>query len=737
MTSFAAVRFLFLGDPGNPSAPPALGREPVNAAVRADDRLIWDPTFPRARATFGISAAQCRLLDGILSWCSSRRLMPVGMDSPSFLSDPDLLGAASAAGWSLIAASACFSPGDFWEEEATLSEVAARLLGPPHVLNSLSRELAAARAEIVAVRDALQPSEDEPDPYDRRGAAGGDSVLLAARTSRQARDASRALLRFGSEMIGTFGAQHPDLNEDGLPARPGALASAIASRAVVAAQEPALRGAAEAVLRQLPAFAKDAILSGAEHYDGILVDGISDSAAEEACRKLSGHAFHATLRMLRDCLDLPVPLPTTRRAVSPGAEATIGAVFPVLDRGEVELIDYMGTDEEIARIARCSTRSERTDLAILGYLLRNRHSSPLEFGKLVLRMKLPIFVARQFVRHRTGSFSEVSGRYRPPIGDVYVPAPDFVQAAPDPKGGIKQGRGGDLPAGQVRVVREVMAQAADEARWTNSLLRGERNPDNGGAGLFDDGEETFPGIAAELARSVMPLGTYTEWYWTTDAWNLMGWLSLRLDGHAQKEARAYAEVVSRIFDAWLPALSAAFRTYRLTARTFSGKELDVLGVLLGGLEPLWTDDGIDLRQGTVLRALCDEAGMSSGEVTEFVAKVRWSLDLRKEKGRRAHVAGSDGVLTTGAWPREPGPDAPRGPLWDVAEAPFPGWPSTSDLSYRVATYGGVLEEIVAGPAGAPSATLRCSGLDQERLRLLRASLPAGCDAEMIGEESSR
>ncbi len=297
---------------------------------------------------------------------------------------------------------------------------------------------------------------------------------------------------------------------------------------------------------------------------------------------------------------------TTKRPTSPGAEDLIGVVHHVLDHGEIELVDYMGTDEQLARVARVSTGSERQDTGILGFLVRHKHSSPVEFGKLELRVKLPLFVDRQWFRHRSGrgggeyegfttpshdaafgTLSERSLRYQPPLNDAYVPAADYCQAKM--AAGVKQGRGATLAESRVSWVREEMRSSAGNALAVYEEL------------TEDDAE--YPGLAAELARSVLPLGTYTEWYWTTDAHNLMHWLKLRLDGHAQKEIRAYAEIVYQIFKAWLPALAQAFEDYVLGAVTFSAKDLRAVSLceLVGSV-------GVG-------------QGMSPGEFAELQAKL--------------------------------------------------------------------------------------------------------------------
>lgn len=321
----------------------------------------------------------------------------------------------------------------------------------------------------------------------------------------------------------------------------------------------------------------------------------------------------------------------TKRATSPGAEALIGKVFRVLDHGEVELIDYCGTDEELARVARVSTGSQSENLGIIEYLIRHRHTSPLEFGEMTLRVKLPIFLARQWIRHRTANVSEASARYREMPHEAYVPAPDFVQGPP---GKAKQGRGADLMPTHVEAVRGLIDDAHDDARWKYDLLRGESRQ------VLSPPEEgvPYPGVANELARSVLTLGQYTEWFWKIDSHNLMNFLRLRLEPFAQKEIRAYADVICRIFEAWLPKTAAAFRIHVVDARTFSARELAVLGQILGSCEFLWNEEGLNL-EGHWMDGLLDEAGLKGGELTEFRDKLTFARDLLLKIGNRVATGG--------------------------------------------------------------------------------------------------
>lgn len=577
--------------------------DPVPSAVRMPDgSLYFDPAFPRVLEAFPELAGSPVLpaLSGVLRALSDARLTPEGADRADlaerlFCQVHDGPPAGTRDVLTLLSV----------EDRPVPAESALLELLPTggEARDRLLRDLS---AKVRTISLVLRPEAGAPDPHGRADEL--DVVTLAATTSAQADGAARALERFGSVLRGIFG-DTPWLNGDGLPDRASDLGILIASRATVEVDAPALREAARAVVAcfDVPRGNVSPTLSrpGAE--------------LETALRALSAQAESAP------------PLPCTRRAVSPGAEVLLGKVFPVLDRGEVELVDYMGTDAEICRIARVSTGSERQDLGLLGYLVRHRHSSPVEFGQLVLRVRLPIFVDRQWRRHRSGSlaeadvacapgatspteedafgtYSERSLRYQPPLTDAYVPPPEFVQARPSSS--VKQGRGASLPPEEAAQVRNLIARSGERSASAYSLLA---------AGTDLPSASHFPAVAPELARSVLPLGTYTEWYWRIDAWNLMHWLRLRLSPHAQAEIRAYGQAVLSIFEAWLPALCAAFRTYVLMAETFSEKELAVLRLIV--------DVDADLRTGASVlaspgpAALLAEAGFSAGERAELTAKL--------------------------------------------------------------------------------------------------------------------
>ncbi len=242
--------------------------------------------------------------------------------------------------------------------------------------------------------------------------------------------------------------------------------------------------------------------------------------------------------------------------IVPAAEAILDHEYPVLDKGFVRLVDYLGGDERIVQAARVSygagTKSYREDAALIDHLLRMEHTSPFEQVILSFHVKLPIFVARQWIRHRTARVNEISGRYSVMKDDFYLPAPGDISAQSEDN---KQGRApGPVP--------EELATST-RAR----LEAGQRAAYKEYSSLVD------AGLARELARIDLPLSLYTEWYWQIDLHNLFRFLQLRLDAHAQLEIRAYAAVLLDIARAVAPAASASFENHVLGGARFSAEEL--------------------------------------------------------------------------------------------------------------------------------------------------------------------
>jgi thymidylate synthase (FAD) len=276
----------------------------------------------------------------------------------------------------------------------------------------------------------------------------------------------------------------------------------------------------------------------------------------------------------------------TIRPTVPALEARLLEPIPVLDHGFVRLVDYMGDDAAIVQAARVSygagTRTARDDAGLIRYLMRHWHSTPFEMCEIKLHVKLPVFVARQWIRHRTANVNEYSARYSILDREFYTPAPDALAAQSSVN---NQGRGAVLPA--------------DEAERVLSLLRDDaaRSYASYEAMLSTEGQM---GLARELARMTLPASIYTQWYWKVDLHNLFHFLRLRADPHAQYEIRVYAEAICDIAKEWVPAAWGAFEDYRLGAVTFSAKGMACLRRMLAG-EMVTQED----------------SGMSKGEWREF------------------------------------------------------------------------------------------------------------------------
>ena len=252
------------------------------------------------------------------------------------------------------------------------------------------------------------------------------------------------------------------------------------------------------------------------------------------------------------------------RIIVEAAEALLDQEIKVLDKGFVRLVDYMGGDARIVQSARVSygegTKTVRQDRGLIHYLLRHAHTSPFEQVQLTFHAKMPIFVARQWVRHRTARLNEISGRYSVMRDEFYVPAPENVCAQSDSN---KQGRAEALPLEEALAVIAGLEREQREtyANYEKLLERG---------------------VARELARVNLPNSLYTEWYWQIDLHNLFHFLRLRMDAHAQYEIRVYAEAMATCARAVAPLAYEAFEEYVLGAVSFSRAECQALAAMLGG-----------------------------------------------------------------------------------------------------------------------------------------------------------
>ncbi|GBR02790.1 FAD-dependent thymidylate synthase [Acetobacter oeni] len=272
----------------------------------------------------------------------------------------------------------------------------------------------------------------------------------------------------------------------------------------------------------------------------------------------------------------------TRRPTVPALEDMLFKAFPVLDHGFVRVIDYMGDDSAIVQAARVSygrgTRKVSEDAGLIRYLMRHHHSTPFEMCEIKFHIKLPIFIARQWIRHRTANVNEYSARYSILDKEFYLPAPEHMAAQ---SASNRQGRGEVLDAD---TAHDVLNLLRDDANRTYNTYESLLDTENG------------PGLARELARMNLTLNTYTQWYWKVDLHNLMHFLSLRIDPHAQYEIRTYAETMLDILRAWVPVTAAAFTEYRVGAVTFSATMLSILRRMLAGETVTQADSRLSRRE---------------------------------------------------------------------------------------------------------------------------------------------
>ena len=280
----------------------------------------------------------------------------------------------------------------------------------------------------------------------------------------------------------------------------------------------------------------------------------------------------------------------TLRAVSMGMENHLYKAYPVLDHGFVRVVDYMGDDAAICQAARVSygrgTKSVQNDEGLIRYLMRHWHSTPFEMCEVKLHVKLPVFVARQWIRHRTANVNEYSARYSILDREFYIPEPEALAAQSVVN---NQGRGEVLTGEEAeKVLRLLKSDSAQTYDHYEEMIR----------------QEGQKGLARELARMNLPANIYTQWYWKVDLHNLLHFLRLRADSHAQFEIRVYADEICKLVSDWVPFAYAAFEDYRLGGATLSSKALDCIKRMIKG------------EQVTK-----ETSGMSAGEWREFSALV--------------------------------------------------------------------------------------------------------------------
>jgi thymidylate synthase (FAD) len=294
---------------------------------------------------------------------------------------------------------------------------------------------------------------------------------------------------------------------------------------------------------------------------------------------------------------------STKRVTSPELEKVLYEAIPVLDHGFIRVIDYMGDDSSIVQSARVSygkgTKKVSTDEGLIRYLMRHWHSTPFEMCEIKYHVKLPIFIARQWIRHRTANVNEYSARYSILDKEFYIPAKEQLSAQATNN---RQGRGDLITGEQADEVLKILKDDAVRTYDNYEKMLNER---------FDGTiiDEKKSGLARELARMNLTLNSYTQWYWKTDLLNLMNFLFLRGDSHAQYEIRVYAEKMLDTVKKWVPITHAAFLDYRVGAAHLSSKGLKIIKSMINGNKISYEDSGLSKREWNELMTVIDKKNL--------------------------------------------------------------------------------------------------------------------------------
>ncbi len=280
----------------------------------------------------------------------------------------------------------------------------------------------------------------------------------------------------------------------------------------------------------------------------------------------------------------------TKRVTVKDLEDILYEAIPVLDHGFIRVIDYMGDDTSIVQAARVSygkgTKKVSTDSGLIKYLMRHWHSTPFEMCEIKYHIKLPIFIARQWIRHRTANVNEYSARYSILDKEFYLPSEGNLAAQSINN---RQGRGEVLSGDQAKKVLKLLKDDAERTYENYETMLNQRYDGS----TIDD---TKSGLARELARMNLTLNTYTQWYWKTDLLNLMNFLRLRVDHHAQYEIRAYADMMLDTLKRWVPITYDAFMDYRVGGTEVSAKGKSVIKSIVKGKEIKMEDSGLSKRE---------------------------------------------------------------------------------------------------------------------------------------------
>ena len=289
----------------------------------------------------------------------------------------------------------------------------------------------------------------------------------------------------------------------------------------------------------------------------------------------------------------------TKRVTAPELEKILYDAIPILDHGFIRVVDYMGDDTSIVQSARVSygkgTKKVSTDSGLIKYLMRHWHSTPFEMCEIKYHVKLPIFIARQWIRHRTANVNEYSARYSILDKEFYLPEPKHLAAQSQSN---RQGRGEILEGEKAKKVLDLLKNDAERTYDNYETMLNER---------YDGSviDENSVGLARELARMNLTLNTYTQWYWKTDLLNLMNFLRLRADSHAQYEIRVYADIMLETVKKWVPITYDAFMDYRVGGVEVSAKGKLIIQKLIKGENIVLENSGLSKREWNELMIAFD------------------------------------------------------------------------------------------------------------------------------------
>ena len=286
----------------------------------------------------------------------------------------------------------------------------------------------------------------------------------------------------------------------------------------------------------------------------------------------------------------------TLRPISKSLEKMLFKPLKVLDKGFIRVVDYMGNDASIVQAARVSygkgTKKKSQDEGLIRYLLRHRHTTPFEMCEIKVHVKLPIFIARQWIRHRTANINEYSARYSILEDEFYIPKTRNLAMQSSTN---KQGREGEVNLQLAKKIINILKEDSKRCYDNYTWMLNEKNGNK-----FDDSRSS---LSRELARINLTLNTYTEWYWKVDLHNFMHFLALRADKHSQYEIRAYAEILLKILKSWVPITFRAFCSYRLNSAEISQEALVVIKKLIKGGKVKFNDTNLSKREWDELNLL--------------------------------------------------------------------------------------------------------------------------------------